>query len=376
MKILHTGDWHLCSPMDSKLTTEKAKQRRDELRSRFADMIRYAEENGVDAVLLCGDLSDDGILPHELQDYLLSLIENAADIRFFLVSGNHDPMTSASRGGCFSHGRRVLPQNLHIFEGAWETCMLDGGVTVSGTVLPQEMCEAEVPLFAADCFNIVMLHGQITDSGSRFGGEEYLIPLPAFRDRNIDYLALGHEHRFRHKRLDDRCTWCYAGCPEGRGFDECGPRGFVVLTVADGCARGAEFVPFAARILHDLQLDISDLAPDTFATEQALAVLVSQISPRDLVRITLVGTDAANCDRGLSYLRRRLAERFFYAELCDLRRCAVNMDALCADVSLRGEFVRQVLACETLSEEDRAEILRLGLAALSGEEGTRDENGL
>lgn len=53
------------------------------------------------------------------------------------------------------------------------------------------------------------------------------------RGRGIDYLALGHVHSFRQEKLDEQGIWCYSGCLEGRGFDECGTKGYVMLeTVA------------------------------------------------------------------------------------------------------------------------------------------------
>ncbi|MGX8704776.1 MAG: metallophosphoesterase family protein, partial [bacterium] len=65
--------------------------------------------------------------------------------------------------------------------------------------------------------NIVMLHGDITNLNS--------IPLSMLKERNIDYLALGHIHKFQKGKLDDRGIWVYPGCLEGRGFDEEGPKG-------------------------------------------------------------------------------------------------------------------------------------------------------
>ena len=142
MKLLHTADWHLGSPMETRLTAEQASRRRRELSSRFADMIEYAKNAQVDAVLLCGDLSDDGVLSGELQDYLLSLIADAREIRFFLIAGNHDRYTDGTVGGCFSRGRRPMPENLHVFGTAWETVPLGGGVTVSGRSLPSAASRA------------------------------------------------------------------------------------------------------------------------------------------------------------------------------------------------------------------------------------------
>ncbi|MBO5649584.1 MAG: metallophosphoesterase [Clostridia bacterium] len=368
MKILHTADWHLASPMESKLTKEQAKQRRGELLSRFADMIHYAEENGIAAVLLCGDLSDSGVLPYEVQDYVLSLIAHSAGVQFFLIAGNHDPECETAIGGCLTRGRRAIPENLHVFEDGWKTFSVGEGVFVSGAALPREEEAVVLPTLAQDGYHIVMLHGQIVDSTGTWGGEACRIPLGAFRECGMDYLALGHDHAFRHRKLNARCTWCYCGSPEGRGFDECGEHGFVVLTLEGGVCRNAEFVQFAVRTLHDISLDVTDVPADSYATEQAIERCVSTIPERDLVRVTLVGVDEESGDRGLAYLAQRLAERFFYAEIVDKTEVRVDADAYKADVSLRGEFVRAVLADEALSEEERTEILRLGLSALAGED--------
>ncbi len=377
MKLLHTADWHLGSPMETRLTAEQASRRRRELSSRFADMIEYAKNAQIDAVLLCGDLSDDGVLSGELQDYLLSLIADAREIRFFLIAGNHDRYTDGTVGGCFSRGRRPMPENLHVFGTAWETVPLGGGVTVSGRSLPSEPVPPQLPALDAGCYNIVLLHGEIADTAGLLGGEGECIPLGALRGQNIDYLALGHEHAFRHDRLDARGTWCYPGCPEGRGFDECGKRGFVILTLDGTHCTGASFVPFARRSLHDLALDVTAVDGGIYAMEQALGVLVRDIPADDLVRVTLTG---ASDDRSLdtAYLRARLSERFFHAELRDRRVTALQPSAYESDISLRGAFVRAVTAAP-MTEEQKSAVLRCGLAALDGQNDAslaRGEGGL
>ena len=366
MKLIHTADWHLASPMECRLPKEKAEIRRRELLTRFADMTVYAKENGVDAVLLCGDLSDDGILPYETQDYLLSLMADAAPMRFFLIAGNHDRISDKTIGGCFTRGRREIPENLHIFGDAWESAELSAHVLIHGRSLPSCAIPAEIPEFPADRYNIVMLHGEISESSAVLGGEDENIPLTALRGKHVDYLALGHEHTFRHKKLDARGTWCYPGCPEGRGFDECGSHGFVVLTLEGTHCSGASFVPFAARTIHDLQLDVTALDGGIFAAEQALGMLVREIPRTDLVRVTVCGTDPTEHGLDLRYLHQRLSAQFFYAELRDRRspkRKEWSDDP--ADVSLRGAFVRAVASLEVPDEEKNA-ILRCGLAALDG----------
>lgn len=366
MKLIHTSDWHIGSSMEHRLGREKADLRRRELLSRFADMIVYAREQKIDAVLLCGDLSDDGILPAETQDYLLALIADAAPIRFFLIAGNHDRISETSEGGCFTRGRRTLPDNLCIFGEEWRTETLSECVTVTGRSLDGTVLTPDLPGLDSGCYNIVMLHGQIIESSSVLGGTEDHIPLVALRGRNIDYLALGHEHAFRHKKLDARGTWCYPGCPEGRGFDECGPKGFVVLSLDGTYCTGASFVPFSKRCFHDLRLDVTSLDHGIYAAEQALGVLVCSIAGSDIVRVTLCGSASGDVPLDVRYLQNRLSERFFHAELRDERTCTEDVHAYEGDLSLRGAFVR-VVEDSDMTEEEKAAVLRCGLAALAGQ---------
>ena len=58
MKIIHCADLHLGSKMRAKLPEEKAEERRGEVREALEKMLRYAKENGAEAVLISGDAFD------------------------------------------------------------------------------------------------------------------------------------------------------------------------------------------------------------------------------------------------------------------------------------------------------------------------------
>lgn len=58
--------------------------------------------------------------------------------------------------------------------------------------------------------------------------------LNRLRGKGIDYLALGHIHQHREEKLDDRGIYVYSGCLDGRGFDECGEKGFVLVETGGG----------------------------------------------------------------------------------------------------------------------------------------------
>ena len=46
----------------------------------------------------------------------------------------------------------------------------------------------------------------------------------------------------------------------------------------------------------------------------------------------------------------------------------IDVESYMLDVSLKGEYVRQVMADDSLSEEDKKIIIRYGLQAIAGEE--------
>ena len=90
-----------------------------------------------------------------------------------------------------------------------------------------------------------------------------------------------------------------------------------------------------------------------------------EISRDDLVRVTVCGTDRSAQGLDLRYLSSRLSSRFFYAELADRRVIGDAARDYETDISLRGAFVRAVNA-SGMSDEEKAAVLRCGLAALDG----------
>ncbi len=347
--------------MDRHLSPEKARLRRGELLSGFGDMIAYAKENDIRAVLLAGDLSDDGPLAYRTAETVLSLIGDAASIRFFYVNGNHDG------GDLFANARSPIPANLHLFGETWETVSLTDTVSVTSRAFTkEEVWNGAPPAFTDGGYHIVMLHGDLRESGC-FGGAGDNLPMGQLSGLGIDYLALGHIHSFRHGKLDDRCTWCYPGTPEGRGFDECGDKGFVVLTVSEENTARADFVPFAKRRLHTVTLDITDVPADTAALVTAAETALSGISEGDMVKLILSGEESPETERDLSYLSRVLEARFYFACLRDKRRVKIDPARYKNDISLKGEFFRRVMG-SALCEEEKAAVLRCGFLALRGEE--------
>jgi len=207
-----------------------------------------------------------------------------------------------------------------------------------------------------------MLHGTAAEYG---GKEQGGFSLRKLRNRNIDYLALGHIHSFRRERLDDRGVWSYCGCLEGRGFDECGEKGYVLLEVQDGKVKST-FVPFAGRILHEITVDISGLMIQE-EIQRRIQEAVEEIPRKDMVKIVLTGEVSPEAEKDMVWIEKLLEDDYYFLRVRDETRLAICPEDYQYDISLKGEFVRLVLAAR-LSKEEKEQILRLGIRALAGEE--------
>lgn len=364
MKFIHCADLHFDSRLNANLDKESARQRKAELLHTFARMVAYAAKQRVGAILIAGDLFDTKNTSATARNAFLHEVTGHPDIHFYYLRGNHDE-------GNFLLREEELPENLKTFGPQWTTYFEGGGrIRISGIEFPAKN-EASVYLELMpdmESFNIVMLHGQ-EGTGSAKDRTE-VINLRALRNKGIDYLALGHVHAYKKEPLDARGTYCYPGCLEGRGFDECGTHGFVLLDVDEESGKYThEFVPFAKRNLYEAAADVTGcLTSAQMAARVADALREAGCGKEDLVKIVLRGTVDVACEKDPSYLESRFSDDFYFVKVCDETSLLVEADDYMLDVSLKGEFVRQVMADPSIPEEDKKTMIRYGLLAIEGEE--------
>lgn len=355
MKLIHCADVHLDSALKTHLTPEKARERRAELLDDFCSLPDYAQRNGVSAILIAGDLFD---IPHPTKRTLNRVreaISSHPDIVFFYLPGNHDLTVSLWEKGS-------EPGNLHVFGAEWQTVPL-GEVTVSGSTVPDA---ASLSLDPA-ALNIVLLHGTAVTSAAKPENDEF--PIPAFANRGIDYLALGHIHKRQSvpcDRFDGRCTARYCGCLGGRGFDECGEKGFLLLETLPGKRIASEFVPWGKRTLRSVPVDLTGCDSQSEAGTRALAAVVD-LPAQDLIRVVLTGELDPSFSPDAVLIERNLAGRFWFVQVRDETRLAIHPEDYRHDISLKGEFIRLVLASE-LDEAQKNRVIGCGLRALYGED--------
>ena len=176
----------------------------------------------------------------------------------------------------------------------------------------------------------------------------------------LDYLALGHIHQGSGLQTTGNTHWAYPGCPEGRGFDELGDKGVLLVEVDPGHV-STRFCPLALHRYEILTADLAGCADPLAAVEALLPAQTVQ----DNFRILLTGEFAM--DAGiLSRLEQALSPRFSSLELQDRTRPPRDLWARAGEDSLTGLFL-QTMATQCQADPNNEVLqlaVRFGLAAL------------
>ena len=361
MKIIHCADLHLDSKMTANLSKEQAKERKNEILRTFTRMVDYAKKNNVKAILIAGDMFDTRNVSAMARNTVRDVITQNPEIDFLYLKGNHDSDNFLSK-------LEEIPENLYLFDDKWMTYSY-GNIMITGIELNSENNATAYNSLVLDhdAFNIVMMHGQL--SGYRNKDKSEIISLDDLKNKNIDYLALGHIHGFHMDKMDSRGIYCYPGCLEGRGFDECEQKGFVVLDIDMNTLKAnVNFVPMGYRTLYTMLVDVTGV---TTTQEAAVridkAIVENQYASSSLVKVVLYGEVDVECELDTSFLQEQFADYFYFIKVVDETKLRVNYKDYEGDISLKGEFVRLVSESD-LSEEEKSVVIRAGLLALQGEE--------
>lgn len=339
---------HLGGGNGSGFPKEIADEIRAEVRLTFKNMADFAEREGASVILLAGDVFDSDKPFKKDKDFFYSVVKSHPSIDFLYLKGNHDAFGETE----------VLP-NLITFSDKWTT--VDRGVKFHGLEMTRENSSSLYSTLNLDenDVNVVMLHGT---KGSGTGKD--VVNLSKLRGKNIDYLALGHIHTYSSEEIDERGAAVYSGCLSGRGFDETGKKGFVLVTV-DGKTVSHEFVPFSRKIIREETVDIS-AAADAYSAAQVIKNTV-KINRGDIIKINVVGSLGADIPDLGKDLNDYLSGECEYIEIKDKTVLKLDLASKMRDNTLIGEFIRAVEASDKYTEEEKSKIISFGLRAINGE---------
>lgn len=350
MKIIHCADIHLGSSMESNMNNKLANIRRNEVLLAFSNMIDYAVKENIKIILISGDLFDTDN-NNSIVKKGLNLIKNHSDISFYYVKGNHDEFVNKDSNFGLS--------NLFVFDHGFKKYEVEE--IVIGGIEQDDKNFYKTIDFNKDKFNILVLHANVLKSDTNNIED---INLKNFYDLNIDYLALGHIHSYQSFSLGNRGIANYSGCLEGRGFDEVGEKGFLVLDVEDNKLRNVEFIKNSIRVIHDITIDITNASDVNILIRKELM----GIAHDDIVKITLVGELFELTDKNIFNIQSELDTMFFFSKLVDKSSVKIDYKRYLDKSTLQGEFVRKVLKDESIKDDDKEKIIYYGLKALLGEQ--------
>lgn len=357
LTILHAADLHLDSPFHS-LPPKEARERREGQRKVLDQLLDLALKHRADLALLAGDLFDgERVYPETLEALARTLGQFPCPV--CIAPGNHDPYTPRS-----PYAARPWPDNVFIFqtEAVIPLPFPELGVTVYGCALTQRAREddplADFHVVEDGTLPIGVFHA---DVGGRKSPYAPMTP-ESLASSGLAYAALGHIHA-AELHLDGPTPWAYAGCTQGRGFDEPGDKGCYLVRIDADRSVTAEFCPLPGPRYRVLSLNVTGKDPG-----QAAGALLADY-PKDYIRLTLTGETPA-LDQ--SALRSRLEGLCRALELRDETVRPLDPWARLEEDSLTGYFLREMSKrLDAAAAEDRPLLeraLRRGLAALEGRE--------
>ncbi len=360
LKLLHAADLHLDSPFEG-LSSGKAAMRRSEQRELLGRLAALVGREGVQLVLLPGDLLDSDNSYYETGEELIRCLTQMA-VPVFIAPGNHDYYAPRS-----PWARLKLPGNVRVFtENEIQGYTLRNlGVRVYGAAFTEKHSGPLLKNFRAPreegVFNLLCLHGELGRPDSPYDP----ISEAALAESGIDYAALGHIHKASGLLRAGSTWYSWPGCPEGRGFDETGEKTVSIVTL-DGSLCELRTVCIAKRRYEIVRLDMEG--------EDPLLAIPSRLpddTVGDVYRIVLTGETDAPPD--LRRLYENLSDMFFELQLRDETRLRRSVWDSAGEDTLRGLFLSRLRERfeKAHSEEERIRVeqaARWGLAALDNAE--------
>ncbi|MDH5666829.1 MAG: DNA repair exonuclease [Nitrospira sp.] len=293
-RFIHASDLHIDSPLRGLDRYEGAPVERLRAATRRAleRMVDKAISEQVDFVLLAGDIYD-----RDWQDFHTGLFFREqmvrlgrANIRVFIIQGNHDAQGVISR-------QLALPPNVTTFSNrSAQTVRLEElSVAIHGRSFPDRVVDEDlVPSYpdpVPGFFNVGMLHTSLT---GRPGHDPYApTDLSTLIAKGYDYWALGHVHA--REVICEQPRIVFSGNLQGRHANETGAKGCEFVTVEAGRIE-AEFVPLDVVRWNQVVLSLTGVdqldALSGIFHEAMEPMLIGATDRLHAVRITLAGSTA------------------------------------------------------------------------------------
>lgn len=365
ISILHTADLHIDSPFKG---DSSSSLRQQDLRDTFGSIVELAKANSTKLVLISGDLFDNEFVTSQTIKFLVSVMANANEIRFFISPGNHDYYSVNS---VFALSN--FPSNVFIFKKDEIECVeieeQNAVIYGFGACSPHSTNRflKDFCVKAKSKINIMLFHGNLLTAN--VNDNFYPLSEDEIKSTGLDYLALGHIHSFSGIKSAGNTYYAYPGCPEGRGFDELGAKG-VILGFVGKERHNLSFVPVSKRRYEIFNLDITGIN-DFLMLKNKIGEVLNGANKSVIARVVLTGKISSDFVIDTNVMASYFTD-VFSLEIRDLTTCEEDAQSFMIENTLRGLFVKKLFErLENANEEEKLllnKALRFGILALNGEE--------
>lgn len=356
VKVLHCADLHFDTPF-KELSKEVSDTSKNELLEVFKNIIDLAIDENIEVLLIAGDVFDNLTVNKNTLFFISDQIKRIKNIKVFISPGNHDPYNEKSFYGMIN-----WPENVYIFKGDMEFKEVkELNLIVWGAGFRNNY-ENETLLRGINVdnnkINIMLLHGEITSTNSK--NEYNPIYINDIYKSNVDYIALGHRHKFSGILKEGMTTYAYSGCPQGRGFDESGEKGVIIGEVYKG-GTDLRFFPVYKRKYVTKEIDITDTNNYDEVVFKVLSDLSDEEIYKNFYKIILKGELKEHFKLRENLLIEKLKNKFYYIKMINYTSIGVNLEELSKDYSIKGKFISKILEKLKDASDDDKEILKLAL---------------
>ncbi len=256
-RFVHTADIHLDSPLRSLAmrNSDLAGLIGDASRQAFISIVDLCLSEGVDALIIAGDLYDGDQTSMKTARFLASQLArlHQAGIRVLKIRGNHDALSRISK-------QLVFPDTVTIFGGRSQSILhAAGGLDVRfhglsfGSPKAPESLLGKFPGPSEGAVNVGIMHTSLAGAP----GHDVYAPCSVadLHRHGYHYWALGHIHQ--RKVHDGACTVVMPGMPQGRDINEAGEKSATLVTVRDDQSIEIEEKPTSVAQFERVDVDVT-----------------------------------------------------------------------------------------------------------------------
>lgn len=348
IKFLHTGDIHIGASFSS-FNSDLHDRLREIQINAVINMVKVANMQKVDYVLLAGDLFDNHVVDLQTRENFFSIL-SSFDGKVFISAGNHDYYFKNS-----FWDKHKFPENIIFFNENTVTKYEMDDVCIFGASFSNIYDKIDISNieFDANKLNIAVLHADIMTKSQYNTYTKADIAQTGF-----DYMAFGHNHVFSEILKAENTYYSSSGCISSAGFDETGVKGFVIGEISKESKSFSFYESGGLYVLKE-SLDISQITSFDMLCDE----ITKKSKENIFLDLTLTGVKYFDID--IKKLKEILSNSFFSLNIIDLSSKAEDLWKYIGDESLVGEFTRSMY--KKYSQNPSAEIiyaLKIGIDAL------------